>query len=396
LYYIVIRDAPDGRGREVKNWIRSEDDSLRLYCAGYDKFGNFVGNISVSWITSLDHGNLMIASDEDSHSYVIGPMDNALRIDYVRAFHRDLDIDDSTGVLYLVDSSLNYIQIRTAPHGGGIEVSTLIMTSDDAMTLYAAGYDYSGNFIKNQIVEWNTTGSLDIVNTIDTAYVFNPISAPTSGTIVATADNMRDATGTITVDPGELCKIKVRCSLNNSTSCFPEYEDTVKVYVGEHLTLWFAGFDCDGNYRGDEPLSIDSIDIGFTGTLMVENWIFTGPGQGRIIVEGIDTSGVIIVTENPASVTINKLFPSQYKLGQAYPNPFNPSTTIKFYLPRSEYVKLEIYNNIGQIVETIIHWQMTAGEHIVEFNARHLSSGVYYYRLATPNFTDVKKFILMK
>jgi hypothetical protein len=168
------------------------------------------------------------------------------------------------------------------------------------------------------------------------------------------------------------------------------------VYVGEHLTLWFAGFDCDGNYRGDEYVSIDSTNIEYTGTLIVENWTFTKPGEGRIIVSGIDTSGVIIVTDNPASISTNTPILSQFKLEQAYPNPFNPSTTIQFYLPKAEYIRLEIYNSVGQIVETLIDCQMTAGEHKVEFKAGHLSSGVYYYRLVTANFTDAKKLILMK
>jgi hypothetical protein len=381
LCKIIIMDAPDGGGKEVEKWLRSDDGSIKLYCAGYDISGNFIGNIPVFWRVSLDYGNLIISPAESSDSLHVLNKGPALRIDNVLVNHRDLNLQDSTGVLYLVDKSLHSVQIRTASDGQGDELTTVSMTTNDSFSLYAAGYDSSGSFLNNQIVEWYATGSLDILNTTDKALVFNPTTAPTSGSIIATVDDMSDATGTITVNPGELCYIKIRCSSNNSPACFPEYEDTVTVYVDERLSLWFAGFDCDGNYRGDEPVSIDSTDIEYTGTLMVENWIFTERGRGRIIVSGIDTSGVIIFTENPASITTNNIIPSQFKLEQAYPNPFNPSTTIRFYLPKSEHVVLEVYNNIGQEILTLIDQKMNSGEHTVDFNAEYLSSGIYLYRI---------------
>jgi hypothetical protein len=395
LSYIIIRDAPDGGGNEVQNWIRSDDGYIRLYCAGYEINGNFIGNMAVSWIVSLDYGNLIKAPAENSDSLVLEPWVSDGRIDYIRAYHRELNIVDSTGVLYLVDKSLSYIQIRTAPDGGGSEVSDFNMTTEEETMFYATGYDSSNNFICNQIVNWTLTGSLDGYVVTDTAFTFSPNLAPTSGSIIATVDNLMDATGTITVIPGALCYIEVLD--------FPEYKDTVTVSVGDSMMLIIVGFDCNDNPIPD--IVLDSTDVEFMGTFAVEFFVssffhsilfrFIGSGQGKIILMGTDTSGVIIVQE-PQSITVNKTLPKKFKLEQAYPNPFNPSTTIRFYLPKSEHVKLEIYNNIGQKVETLIDRHMTAGEHKVEFNAMYLSSGVYYYRLVTANFTDVKKIILMK
>ena len=50
LSYIVIRDAPDGGGREVQNWIRLDDGIIKLYCAGYNENGNFIGNPTARWM----------------------------------------------------------------------------------------------------------------------------------------------------------------------------------------------------------------------------------------------------------------------------------------------------------------------------------------------------------
>jgi len=88
--------------------------------------------------------------------------------------------------------------------------------------------------------------------------------------------------------------------------------------------------------------------------------------------------------------------PAQFNLWQNYPNPFNPSTRIKFSLPKADYVKIEVYNLIGQKIITLLNQYMTAGLHNVEFNGQDLLSGVYWYKIETKDFQDVKKMILLK
>jgi hypothetical protein len=87
---------------------------------------------------------------------------------------------------------------------------------------------------------------------------------------------------------------------------------------------------------------------------------------------------------------------TSYFLSHNYPNPFNPSTTIEFDLPKSTYVRIEIYNAAGQKVQTLLNEKMSAGSHQVEFNAQNLSSGVYFYRIEAGEFVDVKKMILLR
>ncbi len=79
-----------------------------------------------------------------------------------------------------------------------------------------------------------------------------------------------------------------------------------------------------------------------------------------------------------------------------YPNPFNPVTTISFNLPQQSDVKVEIYNIKGQRVTTLVDGQFNAGEHSCTWDGSAVASGVYFYRLETPRFTESKKMVLLK
>jgi hypothetical protein len=84
------------------------------------------------------------------------------------------------------------------------------------------------------------------------------------------------------------------------------------------------------------------------------------------------------------------------QLFQNYPNPFNPSTTIRYALARSSHVTLTVYNVLGQQVAALVKGREGAGYHEVVFDASGLSSGMYFYRLTAGEFTDVKRFGVMK
>jgi photosystem II stability/assembly factor-like uncharacterized protein len=88
--------------------------------------------------------------------------------------------------------------------------------------------------------------------------------------------------------------------------------------------------------------------------------------------------------------------PSNYKLEQNFPNPFNPATTIKFSLPKSGFVALKVYDLLGKEVETLVSETMIAGNHEIFFDASKLNSGVYFYKLFANSFADTKKMMLVK
>ncbi len=85
-----------------------------------------------------------------------------------------------------------------------------------------------------------------------------------------------------------------------------------------------------------------------------------------------------------------------YNLSQNYPNPFNPVTNIRFTIAHSGFVSLKVYNLLGQQVATIINEQLKPGVYTKQWNGNDFSSGVYFYSLKAGNFSETKKFILMK
>lgn len=93
---------------------------------------------------------------------------------------------------------------------------------------------------------------------------------------------------------------------------------------------------------------------------------------------------------------VDEKLPEDYELFDAYPNPFNPTTQIKFALPEKSTVKLTIYNMLGEKIATLVNRQLKEGFYEYEFDASDLTSGTYIYRLGTNQFSLAKKLMLVK
>jgi len=102
-------------------------------------------------------------------------------------------------------------------------------------------------------------------------------------------------------------------------------------------------------------------------------------------------------TDTTSIELLENLTPTNFRLTQNYPNPFNPSTTIEFSIPKVEFVTLKIYNLLGQKVTTLVSDKLTPGKYKYTWDASHLASGVYIYKIQTDNgFTKTKKLLLIK
>lgn len=100
---------------------------------------------------------------------------------------------------------------------------------------------------------------------------------------------------------------------------------------------------------------------------------------------------------NPTSVNnISENVPEQFSLLQNYPNPFNPITSIKFEIPRSQFVTITISDALGREVETIVNIQLNPGTYQVDWDAADYPSGVYYYKITADEYTETKKMVLIK
>ncbi len=121
-------------------------------------------------------------------------------------------------------------------------------------------------------------------------------------------------------------------------------------------------------------------------------------GKGNLFSATL-AEGEKIVVDNPAVTSLiieNAVAPSTWTLAQNYPNPFNPSTKIKFSVPQSADVKLEIYNQLGQLVDILQNGQLDAGNYEFNWNAANYASGLYFYRLSAGGFSQVRKMMLLK
>jgi len=132
---------------------------------------------------------------------------------------------------------------------------------------------------------------------------------------------------------------------------------------------------------GQQTLFANGNSVNFNGANSGDSWNFA--------------SNKIINIVEPTGVDDESVFRT-YELSQNYPNPFNPSTVISWQSPVSSWQTLNVYDVLGNEVVTLVNEWKEAGNHSVKFDARGLSSGIYYYRLTIGNFVDTKKMSLLR
>jgi hypothetical protein len=125
------------------------------------------------------------------------------------------------------------------------------------------------------------------------------------------------------------------------------------------------------------------------------SFIHQNPSEGKSYyrLKQIDYDGKYTYS-NIAEVDF--VLPIQFSLEQNYPNPFNPVTSIKYAIRSKQFVQLKIFDVIGNEVATLVNDEKPAGNYEIAFDASNLSSGVYFYKIASGNFIETKKMVLLK
>lgn len=119
------------------------------------------------------------------------------------------------------------------------------------------------------------------------------------------------------------------------------------------------------------------------------------------------SNGVVVLTLGMRPVFVEPLtatsvedkrenVPQEFRLDQNYPNPFNPTTTIRFSIPQRSHLTLKVFDALGREVAMLVNGELSPGEHSVVLDAKNLSSGVYFYRLTTPTFSQTKSMEVLK
>ncbi|MBZ0202511.1 MAG: T9SS type A sorting domain-containing protein [Ignavibacteria bacterium] len=136
------------------------------------------------------------------------------------------------------------------------------------------------------------------------------------------------------------------------------------------------------------------------GQIYLNNHAF-GQSGNALIKSSVKIDGIRITRSWGEAVfiginIISTEIPSSFDLSQNYPNPFNPVTNINFSIPKSGYVKLVVYDMMGRVAAELVNGNYSAGTYKVDFDASKLSSGTYFYKINTDEFTLVKKMTLVK
>jgi photosystem II stability/assembly factor-like uncharacterized protein len=122
---------------------------------------------------------------------------------------------------------------------------------------------------------------------------------------------------------------------------------------------------------------------------------FINPNTGW----AVGNNGVILKTTTGGFTAVRPIsneIPAEFKLYQNYPNPFNSKTVFSFQLPVFSHAELSIYDVLGREVKILVNQELRPGTYEVEFDGSNYPSGVYYYRLIAGDYTETRKFVLMK
>jgi subtilisin-like proprotein convertase family protein len=135
----------------------------------------------------------------------------------------------------------------------------------------------------------------------------------------------------------------------------------------------------------------------FGNTVLNGNWVLTitdgtAANTGKLLSWGLRFNNSLLVNSNNISSNV----PDKFNLYQNYPNPFNPVTKIKIEIPKSQLVKLIVYDVLGREIKTILNQAMNAGIYEYEFNGSSLSSGIYFCKMEAGEYSNIKKMTLIK
>ena len=170
------------------------------------------------------------------------------------------------------------------------------------------------------------------------------------------------------------------------------------------VTSKFFGYN--GSYKTTDTIYPGKgywVKVNQSGTLILST------GSSASLAKDAIASRIQIVPTNdlppspPNEDGMTNELPKDFALEQNYPQPFNPTTTIRFALPTDSKVTLKVYNLLGQVVATLTDGVMSAGYQSVQWNASNNASGVYFYRIEATSLNDpgksfmqVKKMVLMR
>jgi Secretion system C-terminal sorting domain len=297
-----------------------------------------------------------------------------------------------------IQSTHGYASDASGYNGYEVTLRGIVMTdSTDRFGDYyiqdAAG-KWSGVWINDGTFTHASGDEIDVTGTVEERFGITRLNDITSSVVV-------------NAGVGEFAPVDVTTAEIGNGGANREAYESVLVRV-TNLTVTNPFPDSPSNFGeftvsdGTGDLRIDDTFSAFSGqgndtTYALDQHIdeITGMGYfsfGNAKLIPRDSNDVSIVT----AIETSEVLPNKFLLNQNYPNPFNPTTQIKYQIALNTNVKFVIYDAIGREVKRIINQQQAPGAYTIHIDASSLSSGVYFYRLETKQFTQTRKMLLIK
>jgi hypothetical protein len=227
--------------------------------------------------------------------------------------------------------------------------------------------DYTPNYYRSWASDLNEDDQHTVVDIVQLVCMILNCSVTRSQPISSSSLSLTDDSLIVTAD-GDIAGI--------------QFEVTGEFEITQHFLP--PGWEI---YQTDRTVLIFSID----GTPLLDEVLFEYAGELTI-----NSNTIVDWLGNSLSANISSLIPTDFKLLPAYPNPFNPVTAISFELPEAAVVSLKIYDMNGREIGELVNSELTGGYHTVNWNAADQSSGIYFVRMITADYTSTQKLMLVK
>lgn len=243
--------------------------------------------------------------------------------------------------------------------------AALDIQADNSGNVYATGYISSNSSGSDYLtVKYNSSGNIQWQKTFNGPH------------------NKWDIAECVAVGPDNSVYVTGRSGAPPSPFN-PDYY-TLKYSSGGTL-LWSESYNGSPEENGEDIPSALLVDN--FSNVYVTGWS-VGP---------VNTDMCTIKYSQPNAIEpISTEIPSSFSVSQNYPNPFNPSTKIRFEIPKSSFTTLLVYDALGRKSASIVNEELKPGTYEVQWDASSYPSGVYFYKLITPGYTETKKMLLVK
>ena len=242
-HHVKVLPNASGSGTEVGNQtLTVGDPPFVVHASSFDADDNRIGDVSVNWILSGGIGSLAPTSGTSTTFTATTVGSGTITADHATFF------DDATGTITVTAGTLAAVKIVEGASGPGPEMGGKSLTTDNTLSVHAAGYDANGNYISDVSVDWSVSGNIGTVSPATGTSTTLTLTTPGSGIITADhASATDDMSGTINVSPGAAHHIKILAGASG-----PAAEvTTATLQVGDPLVVHAGSFDADDNYIAD-------------------------------------------------------------------------------------------------------------------------------------------------